>query len=929
MPRVRSCLALILAGLAIGAPVALGADDAATRTNLELRFLQGLRERGYFDLALEYIDQLRSAPGTPAPLKAVLDYEEGRSLLEEASHMADLDRRADQLDKARAKIDAFTRANPRHPLVPEALVQIARLLYERGQTNALLAHETKTPAEQGQKLAAARAAFDQARSAYGQALKPLKAAYDAFPKFLPDDDPRKVDRDRAHVALMDAELQKALVDYEEAQTYPADSKERKALLDKGIAAFNDIYKRYRTQLAGLYARMWEGKCHEEKGDLGPAMGIYKELMDHPAPELRPLKRKVGYFQIVVDNKRGEPALAIDRASSWLQQNPNARLTDEGLGVQLELAKALLARLDELNDNDKAVATRRAIDLLQQVVRVYSSHKPEALALLQKHKPKGGPTNLQAIAALSYEDAYAQAEGAVASHEWDRAIALLKQAVRRADPAKKPDDANKARYLMAYACYQGQRYYEAAALADHMARHYPKWDMAPKAAELGLAAIAGAYNLYSNFDRAADLDRLIDLAQYTAATWPDTEQADFARTVLGEIALERGDYAKAAQAFEAIRPESPRHLDGKTKAGKAHWLLSLALRSEGKAKAKEADDEAKKALDLLKSALDARVQAGALPTDTGFLTNLNALAEVHLGSDRPKEALKLLEPIAAALGKENNLSAEVASLYGDLLSIQLQAHLDADQTSKAIADMRALEKAGAPKAKLTKLYLKLSQSLKAEMDAQQAKNDRTALQRTQAAYKEFLSALASSQAGQSYESLMFAGESMLDLGMAKDAAAIFKKVLDTYSKDAEFQKNPNAATALLRAKLRLAEALRKQKQFQEADKLDEELLKQAALMLDVHLEKGFLLEDWAAAEKSKARWLDSYNYWKKLAGRLERGRPRRLEYYDALYHVAVALQNMGRKAEAAQTLKSVMTLSPTVGSPEMKKKYQDFLTRLGR
>ena len=71
----------------------------------------------------------------------------------------------------------------------------------------------------------------------------------------------------------------------------------------------------------------------------------------------------GDGSIIVNGKRNEHALAVDRAAEWLQTFPEAARTDEGIGVRFELAKNILAQLPELNDNDKQVALRRATDLL--------------------------------------------------------------------------------------------------------------------------------------------------------------------------------------------------------------------------------------------------------------------------------------------------------------------------------------------------------------------------------------------------------------------------------------------------------------------------------------------------------------------------------------------------------------------------------------
>src|SRR4051794_29974842 len=121
MTRQSRLAALLVALAALAAPARAQDDDAPAGVRPELRYLQGLHDRGYYDLALAYLETLRQAPDTPDDLKQVLDYEEGRTLLEEASHMNDLERRAEGLDKARAKLDAFAKAHPKHELATEAL----------------------------------------------------------------------------------------------------------------------------------------------------------------------------------------------------------------------------------------------------------------------------------------------------------------------------------------------------------------------------------------------------------------------------------------------------------------------------------------------------------------------------------------------------------------------------------------------------------------------------------------------------------------------------------------------------------------------------------------------------------------------------------------------------------------------------------------
>lgn len=901
----------------------------------ELRFVQGLRERGYFDLALEYVQGLLKQDGLPEALRGALRYELGRGRLEEATATADLDRRQVILEQARQELDGFVRAYPDHRLTSEALVQLARLYVERGHTALLQANEVRTVDEEGReipsgqlerqaRLNAARAAFAEARTAYDAAEGRLKAAYDAFPKFIPEGDPRRAARDRAHTALMDDQLQRAIVDYEEAQTYPPGSAERDRLLDQAAARFKDLYERYRTQLAGLHARMLQAKSLEEKGELGPAMGIYNELMDHTDPRVRDLQRQVGFFRIIVINKRGEHALAVDEAARWLQANPQHRTTEEGLGVQLEMARAILAQLEGMNPSEREQAIRAAVDRLTEVVRYYSPHKPEALKLLQKYQERSARRANQ-VANLSYEDAMSQADTAISTHDWGLAEALLKQAIRRAKRSRELEKVNRARYYLAYVYYASDRYYEAAVLAEHLARRYREGGLAAKAAEIGLASLTQAYNTFTQVDRASDLERMIDLAQYTAATWPESPEADSARSTLGEIYLGRGEYAEAAAVFEEVREGSPGYLNARVKAGDAHWRLAQRLRDEGKAA--EADAEAKRAEEIVAAALRARDEAGVPTTDPDRITNANAMAEILRATGRPSEAIALLEPIAEAL-RAAPPAAEAVPLYAGSLTILLRAHLAAGQPNQAIELMSVLESVAPSRASLTQLYFELGRSLQAELERLEKANNPAAYRKTQDAYRQFLTALAGSRAGQSYDSLQWAGESMLDLKMPKEAAEVFERVLKTVAQEKPFTDRPDAAARILRTRLKLVSALRQQGELDRAWELVQQLVSENPRMLEALLEQGLVLEDRARRGGDRAAWEASLRYWRNLATRLNQASPKRPELFEAWLHVATALEGLGQKAEAIKTLRGVMTLTPSVGTPAMKSRYEQALKRLG-
>ncbi len=164
---------------------------------------------------------------------------------------------------------------------------------------------------------------------------------------------------------------------------------------------------------------------------------------------------------------------------------------------------------------------------------------------------------------------------------------------------------------------------------------------------------------------------------------------------------------------------------------------------------------------------------------------------------------------------------------------------------------------------------------------------------------------------------------------QDAEAVFRRILDTYSKDPNFQKLADTSNRLLRTRIKLAAALREVGQFPKAHEMIQEIIDENSNLLDPRMEKGLLLEAQARAENSQGAWSASFNYWKTLALQLRQMRKKPVEYYDAWYHAAFALFSLGNKSEAIATLKGVMTLSPSVGSTAMKAKYDDLLRRMSR
>jgi tetratricopeptide (TPR) repeat protein len=906
-------------GLALGLALSLAGNpgQAGEDARIANRFLKELKERGFHKLALDYIDLLRADTTIPAELRAVLDYEEGRALIDDAAHTNDLVRRQELLEQAHEKLELFVKQHPKAKESQEALVQIARMLVERGHLALLMSEDTPDQAKKDAKVSEARISFSQAHEAYAKAIEPLAAAHKKYAGFIPEDDPRRAERDAIYASLLDATLQKGVADYELAQTFPAGSAERAKSIKAALEQFDALYKNYRTQLVGLAAQMWQAKCYEEQNNVGAAIGIYKQLLEHSDPRLRSLQRNVGYFYIVALGRRKEFALAADQCTRWLEtySKKEERLSREGLGVLFEMAKDVDAQMEGLSSTDKRRAVKTIVDALGQVVRYASPYKNESLVLLKKYKPSSA-IKAEEIARLNYEDTIARAEESLQSHEWERAMALLKAAISKADPRRDVDKANFARYELAFCYYMNKQFYEAVVLAEHLARRYPQGGLSPKATQVAMQALADAYNTYTQIDRRSDLDRLVDLAQYTARVWPDREEGDDARMNLGLIYTGRGEYDKAIEALNGVRPRSAKWIDSQTRLGVAHWAKSRDLERRGETA--KAQTEAKQALDVLNASLKARRSAGAGPTDAGLAGNVSDLAIVLTETGKPANALALLDPVIQAQ------TARSGPVFSRLMEAALTAYIASNQVEKAIDSMKSLEKGGGAAGKV-QLYLRLGKLLEREIDALREKKDVVTLSRLQKSYRTFLTTLAESKTGQTYESLEWAGESLLRLESSADAEKVFRRILSDYTQDPQFLQQAGGRGKLLRTRLKLAAALRGAGKFEEANALVDQLLEQKPPYIECLFEKGMLLE--AEAQVRKGSWSSTLAHWEKLANRLGTMRPRPVSYYDAWYHVAWALFQQKDAVKARQTLQGVMRLTPRVGGPEMEAKYKGLLARL--
>ncbi len=253
------------------------------------------------------------------------------------------------MTRAAERFDAFVKNHPGHVLAASAKSQLGNILVERGRGEAQAKGDKQAAAQ------AARRLFDQARGVFEAAETELDAQSQKFPKLIAPGE-TELQNQKRHVAaeLVQVRMLRASIDYELAKTFPQGSAEADKHLAEAAKSYAGLYKAYRTWSAGLLARLWEGRCYQEMGQLKQALGCYQELMDLPgSPETRSIVAKSTRHALECWTRDGEKnyQAAIERGERWERDSPAGDNDADAMAIRYLTALACQAQSDLLSEKD--------------------------------------------------------------------------------------------------------------------------------------------------------------------------------------------------------------------------------------------------------------------------------------------------------------------------------------------------------------------------------------------------------------------------------------------------------------------------------------------------------------------------------------------------------------------------------------------------
>jgi predicted negative regulator of RcsB-dependent stress response len=351
------------------------------------KFLEGLRQRGLYGLAIDYLEQMRASPAAPADFKETIDYEKGILLLATLDTATD---RPKQLAEAEKCLATFLQQHPGHASTMVAQARLGRVLMEQGDAAARSAIDPRNPAgKQTEGLPVARSLYEEAGRVLAAAENQFDTRQKQLSKIVAQGSVQELDqRDAARRELLEIRLAQAALVYETAQTYAVGSRQRQDRLTTAAAQYHRLYERYQDLLAGCYARLGEARCVKELGDVKQALLALEELFQQPddSEAFRQMKNKALLLVLetcllpsVKDWKQ-----AVTRGQQWLN---TARRTEasstEGLAIQYLTARAIweTAKAFLADDPARAVTLGAARRLLVSASQQPSGYQQAAQVLL--------------------------------------------------------------------------------------------------------------------------------------------------------------------------------------------------------------------------------------------------------------------------------------------------------------------------------------------------------------------------------------------------------------------------------------------------------------------------------------------------------------------------------------------------------------------
>ena len=587
--------------LAIFAAVVVGTPASAQDGTQPLDLVRGLRDNGLADLALEYMDKIAKTPNLPPEVAGILPLERAKTRLEQANQETDEIKREAAAKQAKAEFEAFIKANPAHPRLPEARVSLAKVTFLQGRAYMSKAfREASANAEDPASRDLLKAELARARPYFKDSAKAFSDAADELEK-LATAEANVVRKKELSRELHQARLDQAIALFNIAETYYK-------VTGKEVDDRFNAYKEARNQFIRLsnmditsppcwIARAWVIECStimpEPKEAEAAAKALSDDVKKRPAdPAALAGKRMADFFELRAKldtvGRESTPADFLKvrtLCTTWLANNRTARKTSEYYAVTYYLAGLLLDEAVVRGTNKEGQPIKplpaQVLPLLRDAEKEFrlltetendytvraNKKRTQAVRMIvgDADKLPKEYTNFEelhmAVLVQLYK-ANEQKEDKVKIDMHKKAIALLERERELHVPRENAREAQNGQLMLLSLYLEAGRPHQAAIMAEHMARTGRSSTIVAKAGYNAILAYLAAASKIDPTDpnlasiKKSDQDRAAAMAYYLERTVPDDPVTDAARFQLAILLSREG---RTVDMFDILHRITPRFI----------------------------------------------------------------------------------------------------------------------------------------------------------------------------------------------------------------------------------------------------------------------------------------------------------------------------------------------------------------------------------
>jgi hypothetical protein len=772
-PSLKWRAAVFVFGLSLFAPVAaLQAQEPAQK------FLDALRERGYFDVAIHYLDGAGESAAVPEAFRKKVPFEKAQILIDSVGSIRNPDEQEKRLNEADGLLTEYANSVSDPVEATEVKKIQANVRYFRGRNYINQASLDKTKSARKKEL------FGLANQLLGDAVPKFREVQNAqreqIENFQIDPEDPKSDENlrRLQASYVDTRLKVPVAMEKFALSFGDDQAQRKQKLVEAGNEFEAVAKLYDQRFVqGQMAKAFAARCFQKAGDFARSFELLKEVFDYPTPPKALVREGLVIGIETWPNIEPYPAKDVVEATEQpvMLLSRQEKANPMWLRIQLELARAKHLQSVAVKAEDSALSKqlkRDASRMAREVARKRSPYSQMAADLLAEwgvSVEAAGDEVAKTVTATatSFDDARQKAKDLVSNlsgsltdlgkakrnlstitdaaqksteqmkvdqmqkavnAKADISLSLLSQAVRFADKETNRADLNNIRYLQAYSHFAKGHYLEAAVIGKFLMEKYPTIEWSQQAAGLMVRSYERMFDSANGPAKLSARNNVIKGATAMMELWPDSADSSAAAVSATRVAVLDADFVAAKRFFQKVPEDSPNRPSLASRIGQDVW---------GQRKLAATDADKMKTTETAKHFLAIAVEDSD-PASMNFSTAVSALYYV----DACRETGELDQANALVDGVLENLDSNQAigksakfrqAVYNSSLNVYLDSlgsQGDADKwiaKAQSVVERMGAEAAGdsAAQQNVSRVYRKIARDLKTQFESKPNINEKQA------------------------------------------------------------------------------------------------------------------------------------------------------------------------------------------------------------